>query len=71
MDPQRWTRIEEVYHAAVVRAPAQRAAFLEAVCAGDDALRREVEALLAVSIEGKLETPALALASGESDACQV
>jgi serine/threonine-protein kinase len=63
MDPERWKRIEEVYHAAVVRAPGQREAFLDGTCAGDDALRREVEALLAVSTEGKLETPALAVAA--------
>ena len=63
MDPEHWKRIEEVYHAAVVRAPAEREALLEGACAGDDALRREVEALLAVSTEGRLDTPALAVAA--------
>ena len=60
MDPEHWKRIEEVYHAAVVRAPGEREVLLEGACAGDDALRREVEALLAVSTEGRPETPALA-----------
>jgi len=47
MDPKRSERVEEVYYAAIVRAPGERAAFLDAACSGDDALRREVEALLA------------------------
>jgi len=63
MNPERWKRIEEVYQAAVVRAPADRNAFLEGACTGDDSLRREVEALLAVSTEGRLDTPALAAAA--------
>jgi len=63
MDLERWKRIEEVYHRAVGCAQGERKAFLEGACAGDDAFRREVEALLAVSTEGKLETPALAVAA--------
>jgi serine/threonine-protein kinase len=63
MDPHRWRRIEEVYHAVVTRGPGEREAFLDGACAGDAALRREVEALLAVSTEGRLETPALAVAA--------
>ncbi len=43
----RWQRIEEVFHRAAELAPAERADFLATVCAGDLALRREVESLLA------------------------
>src|SRR5437899_1366499 len=42
MDPQRWKRIEEVYHAAVGRAQGEREAFLEGACGADDGLRRLV-----------------------------
>ena len=46
MSPERWRRIEEVYHSAQEQAPDQRAAFLAEACGGDDELRREVESLL-------------------------
>jgi serine/threonine protein kinase len=60
MDRERWKRIAEVYHAAAARAPEQREAFLEHACAGDDALRREVRELLAVSTPEGFETSAAA-----------
>ncbi len=47
MQPERWSRLEQLYHAAMEREESQRAAFLAHSCAGDDALRREVESLLA------------------------
>ncbi|MGH9936586.1 MAG: serine/threonine-protein kinase, partial [Blastocatellia bacterium] len=47
MTPERWRQIEKLYHAAVERAPAERAVFLAEVCAGDEALRHEIETLLA------------------------
>ena len=49
MKPERWQKVEEIYHAAPEREPAQRATFLNEACAGDEALRREVESLLALS----------------------
>ena len=42
MTPERWARIEELYHAAHAKPPAERAAFLTAACPDDDALRRRV-----------------------------
>src|SRR6516164_4585678 len=58
-------RIEELYHYAREREGSQRAAFLKEVCAGDDALRREVESLLAQEkgLEGFLNDSALAEAA--------
>jgi eukaryotic-like serine/threonine-protein kinase len=47
MDPKRWSRIEELYHSAATLAPEERNAFLQRVCAGDAALRQELESLLA------------------------
>jgi serine/threonine protein kinase len=47
MTPERWRQIEQLYHAALERAPGERASFLDQACAGDGELRREVESLLA------------------------
>ena len=45
--PERWARIEQLYHAALGLAANQRGSFLADACAGDDTLREEVESLLA------------------------
>ena len=49
MTPERWQQIEQVLQAALGRQPAERAALLDLECAGDHALRAEVESLLASS----------------------
>src|SRR5258706_988341 len=60
----RWSRIEALYHAARERDASERAAFLEAACAGDPQLRREVESLLAEpASDGFLSEPAIAVAA--------
>ena len=46
MTPERWQRVEELYHAARGRPPAERAAFVAEACRGDERLRGEVESLL-------------------------
>ncbi len=46
MESNRWQQIEELYHAALERAPEERAVFLAETCASDSGLRREVEDLL-------------------------
>jgi hypothetical protein len=65
MTPERWRKIEQLYHSAREREGNQRAAFLKEACAGDEALRREVESLLAQEkgAEGFLEAPALEAAA--------
>ena len=59
MTSESWRRVEELYHAALRRSVAERAAFLANACAGNEALRREVESLLAqpASADGFLEAP--------------
>jgi len=47
MSDLRWQRIEEICHEALEHLPDDRAAFVREACAGDDALRAEVESLLA------------------------
>jgi hypothetical protein len=59
MTPDRWRQVEEFYHAALEHDPAERFHFLAQACAGDDALRREVESLLALDegAEHFIDTP--------------
>jgi serine/threonine protein kinase len=59
MDAARWKRIKQIYQAAVQRPPRERTAFLEHACAGDEDLRREVDALLAQP-SGSFNAPELA-----------
>ena len=46
MQKTQWRRVEELYHLALEHSPGERAAFLDKACAGDSALKHDVEALL-------------------------
>src|SRR5262245_32401215 len=65
MESDRWASIERLYHAALEREPAERAAFLDDACAGDEMLRRQVAALLACDGQspGFIESPAVEVAA--------
>jgi serine/threonine-protein kinase len=58
--PDRWERIEEIYHAVLARPAEARAVFVREACGDDVSLRMEVESLLAqdASAASFLETPA-------------
>ncbi|HEX3249111.1 MAG TPA: protein kinase [Pyrinomonadaceae bacterium] len=64
MKNERWQDIERLYHLALDKQPQDRAAFLLQVCAGDDALRHEVESLLVYEDRAKdfIESPAFEVA---------
>lgn len=47
MNPERWKRIDELFHAALELNPAERTAFLVKACKDDQALYGEIEALIA------------------------
>ncbi len=70
MERNRWQQIEELYHAALERAPDERAAFLAEACADDSGLRREVEELLRYdgAEESFLEENALAMEARQLEA---
>ncbi|MBP7572164.1 MAG: hypothetical protein KBA95_19070, partial [Acidobacteria bacterium] len=55
-----WSRVTDLFHAALERGPCERAAFLDGACGGDEALRAEVMSLLAAheGAGGFLDTPA-------------
>lgn len=65
MEPERWRQIESLFHSALKGEKSRRTAFLEQACAGDEALRQEVELLLAQQekTDGFLEAPALEVAA--------
>jgi serine/threonine protein kinase len=47
MTRERWQQIERLYHVALAQEASQRATFLEEACHGDEAMRQEIESLLA------------------------
>jgi eukaryotic-like serine/threonine-protein kinase len=62
MTADRWPMIERLYHEALARPVKDREAFLKEACEGDEALRGEVESLLAHDGDASfLSTPAAAL----------
>jgi eukaryotic-like serine/threonine-protein kinase len=63
VEPELWHRVEALYHHALEVEESRRAEFLEHSCAGDEALRREVESLLAHEkrAEQFIESPAVEL----------
>jgi eukaryotic-like serine/threonine-protein kinase len=48
MHPERWKQVDDVLQSVLDRAPEERDAFLRQLCAGDQALEREVRSLLGV-----------------------
>ncbi len=68
LDRERWQRLDELFEQAQELDPAARAAWLNEVCAGDEALRRELESLLNADVQAErasdfLSEPALEAAA--------
>jgi len=70
MSADRWARISQIYFETVACPPEARAAFLDNVCAGESALRVEVESLLRRELPsvGALELVAAQLATASPSA---
>jgi TolB-like protein/Flp pilus assembly protein TadD len=64
MEPGRWGRITDVYHATIARPPEERASFLGEECHGDESLRKQVEAMVKSHERSGdfIESPAFAVA---------
>jgi len=62
---ERWQEVERIYHLTLEREASERSTFLVQACAGDEALRREVESLLTYEhqAESFIEEPALEVAA--------
>ena len=60
MTPERWTKIDQLFHAALAQEPGRRAAFIAQASGGDAALRHEVESLISAHEQSGsfIETPA-------------
>ena len=60
MIPERWKRVEELFHTALEQKPAERARFLEQACEQEPELKAEVESLIASmgGVGDFLEAPA-------------
>src|ERR1017187_1293467 len=65
MDSERWKQVDHLLQAALERPPAGRAEFLRQACAGDEALEREVQSLVASeeAAGGFLLSPAIDVAA--------
>src|SRR5213595_434913 len=64
MEPGRWGRITDIYHATIARPPEERASFLGEKCHGDASLRKQVEAMVKSHERSGdfIESPAVAVA---------
>jgi len=64
MNPELWQRAKEIYNSVLERQPVQREAFIAEACAGDEALRKEVESMLGWQEKAGdfIESPALEVA---------
>jgi serine/threonine protein kinase len=56
VDPIYWQRAKELFGSALALEPAERSAFLAQACSGDEALRQEIESLLAAHEEAGTTT---------------
>jgi eukaryotic-like serine/threonine-protein kinase len=65
MTPERWRRVEELYHAALGHDERERAAFLAEASGDDEEVRGEVESLLAQSTDRFLAEPAMAVVAAQ------
>ena len=61
MTPERWSRIKELFSAALETPESERPRFLESACSGDMELRAEVERMLAGNEEPSWQSPAAKL----------
>ena len=70
MKPERWRQIEQLYDRALEHAAGERMAFLAQACGGNEALRREVETLIACHEEAGSFSGFTRLASRSQRACR-
>ncbi len=64
MTPERWQQVNDLFQTVADRPADERRAFLQTACQGDEALRREVESLIAShdSAQNFIESPAFEVA---------
>ena len=55
MIDERWERVKELLHQAMLLAPEERSNYLDAACSGNSALRSEIESLLAADADAPVD----------------
>jgi len=65
MEPERWRRVEQLYHSALKIPAEQRGSFLEEQCQGDEDLEKEIASLLSFESSAAefIESPAFDVAA--------
>lgn len=65
MTPERWQQVKEIFNSAISYRPEERGLFISQACSGDDALRSEVESLIASHERSGsfIDEPAFAIAA--------
>jgi len=53
MENERWRRLQELYEEAETRPPSQRLAYLNQACPDDEEMRREIEAMLDLTVDSE------------------
>src|SRR5262245_45337635 len=61
MTPERWRQVTGLFHAALARTPASRAAYLDDACGEDASLRQSVESLLTSHRDAQAQSGTAAL----------
>ena len=63
MNPERWQKLDELFHSALERAPGERKAFITEACKDDDELRQELDSMIAhhERAHSFIESPAYAV----------
>lgn len=65
MTPERWKRIDEVFNLVVDMDATERSAYLDRICATDQELRRDIEALIETDSVSMADTELLAMVAAE------
>src|SRR4030095_15148698 len=62
---ERWATVKQIHQAAVDRPMSERTAFLDEICAGDEALRSDIQSLLSYQHDADsfIEVPAIEVAA--------
>lgn len=63
MNPERWQKLDELFHSALERDPVEREAFITEVCEGDEDLTKELYSMIAHHEQARsfMESPAYAV----------
>ena len=47
MNPERWQKLERLFHSVLEREPGERDSFIREACGGDEELRADLDSIIA------------------------